>query len=414
MSIKTGKVVKLPGPEARLKRELRQHLRGLGFKRGRKGELLPPGQDKDAVRRLHGDQRKEKLSANAVFLATTMPKLLGWFASGSEIDPTKIKFTLRRVRSDTLEADLFRLATLTWSVPVSAGFGRRMRYLVWDEGHDRLAGVIALGDPVFNLSVRDKLIDWSTDDRSERLVNLLDAYVLGAVPPYSFLLGGKAVASLVRTQEVVRDFHEAYGEKVGIISGAAKHANLLVVTTTSSMGRSSIYNRLRLEGTSYFSPVGYTTGWGHFHITDELFQKLRNFLREREHEYADRHEYGKGPNWRLRTIKAALTRLGFKESLLRHGVQRQVFVCQLAANAVEILQGAKVVPDYTGLKSVDEVSALAVQRWMVPRAAREPAFAEWLASSIPSLVAGKIKGTLAELGIAAVTVDREGHHGPCD
>jgi hypothetical protein len=114
-----------------------------------------------------------------------MPKLLRWFASGSEIDPTKIKLTLRRVRSDTLEADLFRLATLTWSVPVSAGFGRRMRYLVWDEGHDRLAGIIALGDPVFNLSVRDKLIGWSTDDRSERLVNLLDAYVLGAVPPYS-------------------------------------------------------------------------------------------------------------------------------------------------------------------------------------------------------------------------------------
>jgi hypothetical protein len=67
VSSRTDNVVKLPGPEARLKRELRQHLRGLGFKRGRKGELLPPGQDKDAVRKLHGDQRQEKLSDNAVF-----------------------------------------------------------------------------------------------------------------------------------------------------------------------------------------------------------------------------------------------------------------------------------------------------------------------------------------------------------
>lgn len=408
VSNRTDKLIKFPGPEARIKRELRQHLRGLGFKRGRKGELLPPGQDKDTVRKLHGDQRQEKLRANAIFLTTMMPKLLRWFASGSEIDPAAIKLTLRRVRSNTIEADLFRLATLTWSVPVSAGFGRRMRYLVWDEGHDRLAGIIALGDPVFNLSVRDKLIGWSTNDRSERLVNLLDAYVLGAVPPYSFLLGGKAVAALVRTKEIVRDFHEAYGEKVGIISGVAKNASLLVVTTTSSMGRSSIYNRLRLDGTSYFKPVGYTIGWGHFHITDALFQKFRTFLRGQEHEYADRHEYGKGPNWRLRTIKAALTRLGFKESLLRHGVQRQVFVCNLAANAIDILGGAKVEPDYTGLKSVAEVSTLSVQRWMLPRAAREPAFAAWAASSIPLLVAGNINGTLADLRIAAQTVGRGG------
>lgn len=41
-------------------------------------------------------------------------------------------------------------------------------------------GLIAIGDPVFNLAVRDKFIDWNTHDRSARLVNLMDAYVLGA------------------------------------------------------------------------------------------------------------------------------------------------------------------------------------------------------------------------------------------
>jgi hypothetical protein len=51
-----------------------------------------------------------------------------------------------------------------------------MRYLVWDDGHNRLAGVFALGDPVYNLSVRDTKIGWSVHDRAQRLVGLLDAY----------------------------------------------------------------------------------------------------------------------------------------------------------------------------------------------------------------------------------------------
>ncbi|TPI51701.1 MULTISPECIES: Druantia anti-phage system protein DruA [unclassified Mesorhizobium] len=392
-----GILVKFPTPEAQLKRAVRQHLKRLGFKKGKNGLLLPPGQDKEAVRQLHGEQRRDKLEANTVFLARCAEELLPHFADGDEIEPANIRLALRRVRSDTKDAELFRLATLTWSVPVSAGFGRRLRYLVWDEGHDRLAGIIALGDPVFNLSVRDKLVGWNSADRSLRLVHLLDAYVLGAVPPYSFLLGGKAVAALVRTQEVVRDFKDTYGESIGIISGAAKHASLLMVTTSSSMGRSSVYNRLALGGTRYFQPVGYTIGWGHFHITDALFEKLRTYLRQLNHGYADHHEYGKGPNWRLRTIKAALTRLGFKDSLLKHGIQRQVFLCSLAANTVDILRGSGADPDYSNLLSVAEVSALAVSRWMVPRGIREPAYRNWCKDRVPELVSGAIAGSLAEL-----------------
>ncbi|MGX9147278.1 Druantia anti-phage system protein DruA [Mesorhizobium sp. 128a] len=395
--MRKGVLVKFPSPEAQLKRAVRQDLKRLGFKKSKSGQLLSPGQDKEAVRLVHAEQRGDKLKANAAFLARYETKLLPHFADGNEIEPSNIRLALRRVRSGTKDADLFRLATLTWSVPVSAGFGRRLRYLVWDESHNRLAGVIALGDPVFNLSVRDKLVGWNSADRSLRLVHLLDAYVLGAVPPYSFLLGGKAVAALVRTREVVQDFKDTYGESVGIISGAAKHASLLMVTTTSSMGRSSVYNRLALDGTRYFQPVGYTTGWGHFHITDALFEKLRAYLRQLKHDYADHHAYGKGPNWRLRTIKAALTRLGFKDSLLKHGIQRQVFLCNLAGNTVDILQGSGADPDYSDLLSVAEVSALAVARWMAPRGMREPAFRHWRRNTVPLLVRGTIAGSLDEL-----------------
>lgn len=277
-----------------------------------------------------------------------------------------------------------------------------MRYLVWDEGHDRLAGIIALGDPVYNLSVRDNLIDWTVHDRAQRLVGILDAYVLGAVPPYNLLLGGKAVSCLIRSRDVFDDFRRTYGDTVGVISGKAKSASLVAVTTTSSMGRSSVYNRLRLEGTDYFERIGFTEGWGHFHITDALFERMRLYLRERNHAYADRHKFGEGPNWRLRTIRAALGALNFNENILRHGIKREVFISKLANNAFEVLRTGTVAPDVAGLRTVAEISDLARDRWMVPRADRgEIDYRAWQRDMIPKLIKGRAempRATLAETG----------------
>jgi hypothetical protein len=263
-----------------------------------------------------------------------------------------------------------------------------LRYLVWDTYHGKLAGIFALGDPVFNLSVRDQLIGWSASDRSERLVNILDAYVLGAIPPYNMLLGGKAVACMVRSRDVYDDFLSAYGSTTGVISGKEKRARLLAVTTSSSMGRSSVYNRLKLDGTQYFQSIGYTVGWGHFHITDDVFSQMRDYLRLREHPYADRHKYGEGPNWRLRTIRAALSELGINESVLKHGIQREVFFCPFAKNASKILATGKGKPDLSDLQSVDEISELSVHRWIIPRSERRPGYKDWVNADILRLIRG--------------------------
>ncbi|MBN9038828.1 MAG: DUF4338 domain-containing protein [Rhizobiales bacterium] len=388
--------------EAELKRALRSHLHNLGFTKDEAGDLVLPGAGKEVIRKLHRGQRRERLVSSQCFLERALPRTLPHFADGNELEPRAITLALRPVLSGTIEADIFRVATLTWSVPVSVGFGRRMRYLVWDEGHDRLAGIIALGDPVYNLSVRDNLIDWTVHDRAQRLVGILDAYALGAVPPYNLLLGGKAVACLIRSREIFEDFRRAYGGTVGVISGKAKGANLVAVTTTSSMGRSSVYNRLRLEGTDYFESIGFTEGWGHFHITDALFERMRLFLRERNHAYADKHKFGEGPNWRLRTIRAALSALNFNENILRHGIKREVFISKLASNALEVLRTGAEAPDICGLRTVTEISDLARDRWLVPRAERgEIDYRAWQRDMIPKLIKGRIempRATLAQTG----------------
>ena len=388
-------------PESLLKYSIRRLFTRLGFIKAEDGSLVPPGVEKPTIRTLHAQQRAERLGESEEFLARALPKALPSFANGSEIDPAKIQLRLIRVRSRTKESDLFRIASLTWSVPVSVGYGRRLRYLVWDDYHQRLVGLIALGDPVFNLSVRDNLIGWDAATRAKRLVRMLDAYVLGAVPPYNMLLCGKAVACLVRSREVFEDFRKTYGGTIGIISKKQKRANLLAVTTTSSMGRSSVYNRLTLGGQKYFQPVGYTVGWGHFHINDRIFAAIRRYLRLKRDPYANNHKFGQGPNWRLRTIRRGLDVLNIGQSVLRHGIQREVFICPFGVNALDILKSGKGKLDTSTLLTVREISDLARDRWIVPRAARRPEYKAWDRRSIPDLINGVVAPAVRRKSTAA-------------
>ena len=226
---KKSNAVIILSTQATLKRRVRRHLKSQGFQRAEDGNLSFPGSGKDSIRAVHALQRNDRLETNRVFISEHFPKLLKYFASGGDVDPSRMSPILQRVSSGTWEGDLFRLAALTWSVPVSNGFGRRLRYLVWDKHNGKLMGIIAIGDPVFNLSVRDLLIDWDTEARGERLVNVMDAYVLGALPPYNVLLGGKMVACLIRSRDIYDDFAKAYGKTTGIISKQEKKARLLGV-----------------------------------------------------------------------------------------------------------------------------------------------------------------------------------------
>jgi hypothetical protein len=373
----------MPGPipllstEAQLKRALRSHLKKLGFTRQQEGWLQPPAADKDAIRALHRFQRIEKLSKEYHFVQKSKDSLMKFFANGDEVKPELIRPKLVQVECNTPESDLFRMATLLWAVPVSQGYGRRMRFLVWDTSNNRLMGLFALGDPVFNLSARDKWINWNADDRRERLVNVMDCFVLGAVPPYNMLLGGKMVACMIRSQEVWNEFSKKYSKKRGIISGKNKHAQLVLVTTTSALGRSSIYNRLRLGGLQYFRSIGFTSGWGHFHIPTTLYGKFREYLKLKNHPYASNYCYGEGPNWKLRTIRAALEMLGYDPKILCHGVLREVFVCEFASNSCDYLGGRMAKPQFDSLLSVDEIAKLCLSRWIIPRSERSPEFKLW-------------------------------------
>ena len=383
-----GQAIPALAQSSRIKRALRKHLKSLGFGRESDGSLSLPSTGKQAFRDCHGAQRTEKNDKNDAFLNKTWPLCREYFASGSEINPQLIRPALELVEAGTWQSELFRLATLTWSVPVSGGYGRRMRFLVWDKSNGKLMGLIGLTDPVFNLRVRDQDIGWTGADRKERLACMMDAHILGAIPPYNQLLCGKLISCLIRSKEIRDLFHKKYGSSVGIISGKAKKAKLIAVTTSSSLGKSSVYNRLKLDGSIYFKPLGYTEGFGHFQVPQQLFEEMRRYLESINHPYANRNEIGNGPNWRLRAIRKCLEDIGFNANILQHNLKREVFISPLASNYKEILQGTKIRPSWNRLLRISEISQQAVARWVLPRSETRPEWRVWNKDNILAQIRG--------------------------
>jgi len=256
-----------------------------------------------------------------------------------------------------------------------------MRFLVVDEQNDKLVGILGLGSPIFSLRVRDEWIGWDVEDRRKRLIHVMDAFVLGAVPPYSQLLCGKLVGSLAASAELSDAFRRKYHGRVGAIRGKRASAELALVTTSSALGRSSTYNRLSLPGLLSFERLGWTSGWGHFQIPDAVFEDMRRLLALSHHKYASGNRYGDGPNWRMRVVRVALEEIGFDASVLRHGIKREVFGLPIASNWREFLTGSARQP-ILRCPSTRTIADACLDRWILPRSVRDPSYLRCTRSDI--------------------------------
>lgn len=202
----------------------------------------------------------------------------------------------------------------------------------------------------------------------------MDAFVVGAVPTYSQLIGGKLVASLMASEKVRRAYARKYAQSLPVISGERKKAKLVAITTTSALSRSSLYNRLRIPGGTKFIRIGATRGFGHFYLPGEVFEMMRRFLEQKELPYASGHRFGIGPNWKLRVARTALDEIGLGQAELpKHGIQREVYLAPLAKNWKEILFGRALRPEYITLPA-DEIAEYCLNGWIIPRGMRTPEY----------------------------------------
>jgi len=337
---------------------------GFRFQQGR--ILLPPRLDKCTLRALHAPAVRQKIAKAEKSLREHERRLLKRFASGKDLRPERIAPRLVEVRPGSEEELLFRYACLHWSVPVSSGYGRRLRFVVLDGQNDCLIGLIGLGDPVFSLAARDEWVGWDKATRRRRLRHVMDAFVLGAVPPYSHMLCGKLVALLVASDEVRAAFRRRYRGKKSVITEEQFDGRLALVTTTSALGRSSLYNRLTFKGRRVFQRVGYTRGSGEFHFSDGLYAAIKAYAEEHCCPTAKQKRWGTGFRNKREVVRKCLAALGLSREWVYHGIRREVFVVPLARNSREFLRG-----EHSRLlwhhQSVDELFHHFKKRWLLPR-----------------------------------------------
>jgi len=356
-----------------LRERVIRSLHKQGF-RLRDGRLVPPDpNDKDQIRRLHEEAVWHRVAQARAGLERHENRLLRFIAKGTEVVPERVRPRLVCVRPGSEEELLFRYARLHWSIPVSAGYGRRLRFLVFDESNGKLMGLFGLGDPVFALGPRDHWIGWDLKQKKRRLQCVMDLFVLGAVPPYSQLLCGKLIALLATSREVQQAFRKKYGGETSLIRRKPLDGRLALLTTTSALGRSSIYNRLTFRGQRVFHSVGFTRGSGEFHFSNGFYAELRQLAWEHCSPTAKHGRWGHGFRNKREVLRKALPLLGLSPELVYHGVQREIFVAPLAANAAAFLRG-----EHQRLKcynrSAEELFLWFRERWLLPRAGRDHSY----------------------------------------
>lgn len=363
-----------------LKRLILRSLKDQGF-RLVGSQLLPPDDlSKNSLRKLHETAVAHKVERSKSGLLKQQDELQQMIASGVDVIPEKIHPKLVEVQPGSIEELLFRYATLHWSIPVSSGYGRRLRFVVIDEHNEKLIGVLGLGDPIFNLGKRDSWIGWTSEDRRERLQQVMDAFVLGAVPPYSYLLCGKLVAMLAASSDVRDAFHRKYAGRPSVIRGRPFSSQLVSITTASALGRSSIYNRLTFRNRKLFHKVGFTQGSGEFHFANGLYAALSDYA-ERHCDATAKHSlWGTGFRNRREIIKKCLPKLGLSSEWLYHGVKREIFVIPLAENTRQILRGEESQPVWYD-QSADGLFEWFRERWLLGRVQWDMRYLEFDADS---------------------------------
>lgn len=301
--------------------------------------ISPPSYyNKKIIKKSMNVSRQQILEKNNEWIKKHIDLAKKNLAQGRDVLKSKILPRIEVCKTKK-QHSIFRIFRYYWSSPYSEYIGRRIRLLIRDDGIDGspIIGIAALGSSIIHIPARDKWIGWDKETRTNNIIYTMDAYVLGALPPYNYLLGGKLVSYILASNEIREIYKKKYKDKMTIIR-KRKADDLICIFTTSLYGNSSQYNRLRFENRLLYIPIGYTSGYGTLHISNETFLAMQQLLGEKGIMITNR--FGDGPNWRMRVVRTASDIIGFdSDVLLRHSYKRGVYAVPLTKNFRSFLLG---------------------------------------------------------------------------
>lgn len=193
--------------------------------------------------------------------------------------------------------------------------------------------------------------------------SMMELNVCGAIPPYNEILGGKLVALLAISPQVISDYRDRYSDKRSEIASRLKGedvcrpADLVYVGTTSLyyVG-SSQYNRLKIPGNIFNSShdvkwkeLGKTVGFGTLHISKATTMCLAEATSDGFSRI--NHVFGEGASPKMRLMTMAIRELlesdeSDTKEFSKHAMSRIVYGAELASNTMNYLLGIDDSPDY--------------------------------------------------------------------
>ena len=225
--------------------------------------------------------------------------------------------------------------------------------------------------------------------------SMLELNVCGAVPPYNEILGGKLVALLATSPQVIHDYKERYGGRRSEIASKLKGsdicrpADLVYIGTTSlySIG-SSQYNRLKIPHEAIdakmdikWEKLGYTTGYGTLHISKATTLCLKETMGDNN---KINHVFGEGPSPKMRLLAASIRDLlesahDDTKEFTKHAMSRIVYGAKIACNTSMYMLGFDESPDYyTDIDNYSEGTEKIIkfwqERWLAHRIKYLPIF----------------------------------------
>ncbi len=330
-------------------------------------ELVPPtNYEKPVIKAAMAYSRNEIIEVNKTWIEKHLDLARSNLAMGTDVLKSEICPRIEVCETES-QHSIFRIFRYFWSSPFSDYVGRRIRLLIRDDGikDSPIIGIAALGSSIIHIPDRDKWIGWDKRTRSNRIVYMMDAYVIGAMPPYNHLLGGKLVSYILASNELREIYKNKYAHAKTIIKNR-EASDLVLLMTTSLYGQnSSQYNRLKYGKTLLYNPIGTTSGYGSLHISSQTFNSMLQLAKDNGCSISNR--FGDGPNWRMRVIRAACDVLSLDSNvILKHSFQRGLFAVPLARNFRAFLKGESEAPLYRNMP-LDKLVNYWRDRWLKNR-----------------------------------------------
>jgi hypothetical protein len=229
-------------------------------------------------------------------------------------------------------------------------------------------------------------------------IAVADITVCGAVQPYNAILGGKLVATLATSPELILEYRRRYSEAESEIASSMagrpiiRNPNLVLLGTTSLYGvGSSQYNRIKIpcerlgglpEETIRYNELGRSEAFGTSQYSQETVDALADLVQQSSGGQRVNSIFGEGVSPKFRKIRQGLDILNFpSDLLLRHYRRRIVYAMSLIRNCQEYLLGFDENPSYLvplkeGCIATARISAWWRERWLRGRIASDDVLEE--------------------------------------